>query len=407
MPRGNTERRPVIIDLFTLYVVVLLKGATLALLWFAIWRRYGDVGAARTWMLANVLGLLGGAVMALETRAGPLSPSIFGNALIIFGFWIFWVGTCQFYDRSPPWRAAIFATLTALLVLVAFDDDRLLRNLIYMVGQGLPLLLTLVLVLQNKQGPGTLVVAVSMAVGVTVLLARFAGLAMHHAGLLSDDSYSILLFCTVMATIFGGFVWNFGFLLLTIDQLHADASALAVVDQLTGLGNRRMFLTRIEAERKQCEITGRSFALMAIDLDRFKSINDDYGHAAGDACLAHFSTLTNARLRQDDLLARMGGDEFNLLLPDTDLEHATRLAGELVELFRAEPLWWYEVSIPLTLSIGVAVWNGSPDADVAEVIEQADRALYLAKRRGRNRYALADDENGGVPLGPLTLAPRG
>lgn len=395
------------LDLFTVYVVVLLKGGTLSLLWFAIWRHYGDVGAARTWMLANILGLLGGAVMALETRAGPLSPAIVGNALIILGYWIFWIGVCQFYGRREPWLAASIATLTALLVLVAFEHERVVRNLVYMVGQGVPLLLMLFLVMPAKRGPGTLVIVVSMALGVAVLLARFAGLATHNAGLMSDDAYSILLFCSLMVTIFGGFVWNFGFLLLTIDHLHTEASALAVVDELTGLGNRRLFLTRIEAERLQCELTGRRFALMAIDLDRFKSINDDYGHAAGDACLAHFSTLTNARLRQDDLLARMGGDEFSLLLPDTDVDHAMQLAAELVELFRAEPLWWYEVSIPLTVSIGVAVWNDTPGEDVARLMEQADRALYLAKRRGRNCFALADDEIGGVPLGPLALAPRG
>jgi len=107
------------------------------------------------------------------------------------------------------------------------------------------------------------------------------------------------------------------------------------------------------------------------------------------------------------LLARMGGDEFSLLLPDTDAAHATKLAGELVELFRTSPLWWYEISIPLTLSVGVAVWSGAPDAEVSQLMEEADRALYLAKRRGRNCFAVAENDADEVPpLGPLTLAPR-
>ena len=396
-----------IFDLFTLYVVVLLKGATLSLLWFAIWRRYGDMAIARTWMLANVMGVLGGTVMALETRAGPLSPAIIGNVLIIFGFFMFWIGACQLYGRPQPWLTSIAITLAALVVLAIFADSRLVRNLVYMLGQAIPLVLTVILMTSAKRSLGTLAVVVSMISGVIALAARFAGLAAHDSGVILDGAYNVVLFSTLLVTIFGGFVWNFGFLLLTIDRLHTDASALAVVDELTGLANRRMFLTRIEAEKKLCERTGRTFALMVIDLDRFKSINDEYGHAAGDACLAHFSVLTNARLRQHDLLARMGGDEFSLLLPETDAEHATRLAGELVEYFRAEPLWWYEVSIPLTLSIGVAVWSGAPDTDIAGLMEQADRALYLAKRRGRNRFALADEDGGGgPPLGPLTLAPR-
>lgn len=401
------DRRPVILDLFTLYVVVLLKGATLSLLWFAIWRHYSDMGVARTWMLANLLGVLGGAVMALETRSGPLSPAIIGNVLIIFGFFMLWIGACQFYGRPQPWLSSIVITATALVVLVIFDDSRVMRNLVYMVGQAIPLVLTVILIVPAKRSPGALCVVIPMMLGVVALAARFVGLAAHNAGICTDDVYNIVLFSTLLVTIFGGFVWNFGFLLLAVDRLHSDASALSVVDELTGLANRRMFLTRIEEEKRLCERTGRSFALMVIDLDRFKTINDDYGHPAGDACLAHFSALISARLRPRDLLARVGGDEFCLLLPEADADEATRIAGELVELFRGEPLWWYEVSIPLTLSIGVAVWSGAPNADVAGLMEQADRALYLAKRRGRNCYALADDETTQVPLGPFTLAPRG
>jgi len=398
----------VILDLFTLNLVILLKGATLSLLWFAIWHRYRDMSIAWTWTLANFTSLLGGAVMALQVGAGPLSYAIIGNVLIIFGFFMFWIGACRFYGRPQPWLIAVILTISALIVLAIFKDVRVTRNLVYTAGQAIPLLATAILMMPNRRNPGALVVILSMLAGVVALAARFAGVALHDSGIIPDETYRVVLFNTLLVTIFGGFIWNFGFLLLVIDRLHSDASALAVVDELTGLANRRMFLTRIDAEKALCERTGRSFALMAIDLDRFKNINDEYGHPAGDACLAHFSLLTNAHLRQDDLLARMGGDEFNLLLPDTDLEHATRLAGELVELFRAQPLWWYEVSIPLTLSIGVAVWSGAPNTDVATLIEHADRALYLAKRRGRNCFALAEnDVDGAQPLGPLKLAPRG
>lgn len=396
-----------ILDLFTLYVVVLLKGATLSLLWFAIWRRYSDMGVAKTWMLANLFGTVGGAVMALETRAGPLSSAIVGNALVIFGFCMLWIGACRFYGRPQPWLASLALTLSCVVALVVFEDNRVVRNFVYLVGQSLPLVFIVVLMTPGRRSLGALVAIVSMMLAIIAMLVRYGGLTAHHAGILPDEAYNVVLFCTMLVTIFGGFVWNFGFLLLAIDRLHTDASALAVVDELTGLANRRMFLTRIEAEKKLCERTGRSFALMAIDLDRFKNINDEYGHAAGDACLAHFSALTKVRLRQHDLLARMGGDEFNLLLPESDAEEATRLAGELVELFRSEPLWWYEVSIPLTLSIGVAVWSGTPGSDVAALMEQADRALYLAKRAGRNRYALAEGEPGAAPLDPLAFAGRG
>nr|WP_256441451.1 GGDEF domain-containing protein [Ancylobacter radicis] len=201
-------------------------------------------------------------------------------------------------------------------------------------------------------------------------------------------------------------MWSFGLLLIVVERLQAKAGALAVVDELTGLPNRRMFLSRIEEETRVARRSGRGFAVMVIDIDHFKSINDAYGHGAGDACLIHFSRVASARLRQTDLLARLGGDEFCLLLRETDGPSAERLGAELLHLIRTDAVEWYGAAIPLTLSIGIALWDPHRHADTLCLMEDADRALYLVKRQGRNGCALAQPEPGEAPALPrLALAP--
>ncbi|MCJ8142125.1 GGDEF domain-containing protein [Ancylobacter sp. A5.8] len=377
-------------DLFTLYTVVLFKGLALSLLWCAIWRLYGQSAAARHWMLSNLAALAGGLIMALETRSGPLSPAILGNTLVIVGFFLNWAGLRRFFGRPAPWIASLLAPSLALCVLIAFDDSRLVRNLVYALGQSIPLVLCLPLLVGARRHTGAPLALVSILAAIAAIMLRYGGLVMHNAGQLSDESYNVVLFGTLLVTIFGGFVWNFGFLLLVIERLHSEAHSLAVVDELTGLPNRRMFTARMEAEKELSEREGRGFALLLIDVDRFKGINDEYGHAAGDACLTHFSRLVAGRVRKGDLLARLGGDEFCVLLSDTGLEPAAVIAGEIVELMDRNPLFYYGTTIPVTLSIGIAIWQPKRHATIAELVEEADSALYLAKRRGRNRYALPE-----------------
>lgn len=382
-----------VIDLFTLYVVIMVKSATLSVLWFAIWRCYRDIDVAKIWLASNLFYVVGGLVLIVESRPGPLSSAIVGNLVVIFGYFLIWVGFCRFYDRPLPWRSSLLATLACALVLVGFQDDRIVRNLTYAVGQGMPLLLSIALLFRERGGRAGALFAAWAAIGTFVaILARAVGMVLHANGMITGDAYSTVLFVTMLGSVFGGLLLNFGFLLLVIDRLHADASALAVIDELTGLANRRVLLQRVSDEVARSRRTGRSFALMVIDLDHFKHINDAHGHAAGDACLAHFSRQAKINLRQTDLLARLGGDEFCLLLPEADEASTVSVASGLAERLRSQPAPWDGRAIALSVSIGIAVWHAGRHVDAATVMEDADRALYAVKRRGRDGHAIANVE---------------
>lgn len=159
---------------------------------------------------------------------------------------------------------------------------------------------------------------------------------------------------------------------------------LATTDSLTELSNRRAFLDRLHEEQRLSKRLGHTSSLLMIDFDHFKQINDEHGHHAGDQVLQHFSRLARSCLRETDSIGRLGGEEFAILLPGTDLEGATQLAERLRLLIEQTPTESDTGTIPMTLSIGVTLLNTN-DADSSVLLRRADAALYQAKSNGRNR----------------------
>jgi diguanylate cyclase (GGDEF)-like protein/PAS domain S-box-containing protein len=162
---------------------------------------------------------------------------------------------------------------------------------------------------------------------------------------------------------------------------------LATTDHLTGLANRRHFLGQVDLELERFKRYARPAALLMMDLDHFKQVNDTYGHATGDRALQHFATVAQAVLRRTDLLSRLGGEEFAALLPDADPEGAGHLAERLRGALADAPIPLETGNIALTVSIGVALFSPA-DLETSAILGRADRALYRAKDRGRNRVEM-------------------
>src|SRR5260370_3903635 len=192
-----------------------------------------------------------------------------------------------------------------------------MRIFVYSLGQSLPFALTLKLLLGRQDGrssPGARLAGIVAVLMIAIYAVRGVG-SLLHIGNFSVIQSNPAQWTIVLLLIFLSMAWNFGFLLMAIDRLRNEVADLALLDDLTGVGNRRHLLQRLTEECAKSERSGQPFALLVIDLDGFKAINDTHGHAAGDACLQHFTLMTQTRLRPGDMLARTGSLEYDVPLP--------------------------------------------------------------------------------------------
>ena len=195
---------------------------------------------------------------------------------------------------------------------------------------------------------------------------------------------SILIAITIPLIVAPLCAWPLMGLLMKIDSLEKKMRNLATYDSLTGLLSRQAFIQNAKsfidfAQREQIP-----FSVIALDLDRFKKINDSYGHAAGDEILKHFATATQIILRKGDLIGRIGGEEFAILLPNTSQADADTLAVRLHQTIRESTIAYGHASITYSVSMGLVSLLGKETDAIEDILNRADQSLYLAKENGRD-----------------------
>ncbi|PYD87071.1 GGDEF domain-containing protein [Pseudomonas syringae pv. pisi] len=181
---------------------------------------------------------------------------------------------------------------------------------------------------------------------------------------------------------------GFGFLLLCKQKDDARMARLASTDCLTGLPNRHAFMERAERARLASQRQRHPLALMMIDIDHFKQINDRWGHASGDDALQVFARTARDVMREHETIGRLGGEEFAMMLPGADIDAAMQAAQRLRQAVRAANVITSGPSYTMTVSIGVVVLD--PNEDLSAALARADHALYTAKRAGRDRVEAGD-----------------
>lgn len=200
----------------------------------------------------------------------------------------------------------------------------------------------------------------------------------------------------VQMSIFVGFIafgilGSLGFILMVKERADRAIRSLAMIDSLTGVFNRRAFMERADKEYAIAQRNKTPLALLMIDIDFFKRINDQYGHPTGDDVLTDVAQLLESRLRKQDTLGRYGGEEFCVLLPATDDAGAMAVAETLRHTVENTPLATGRKSLSATVSIGVTVCPANCDncnIGFGKLLEDADFALYQAKHEGRNRTVI-------------------
>jgi diguanylate cyclase (GGDEF)-like protein len=380
----------------TLWTAFIINFLALGLIWAYILHSYPSLTAARYWT-GSALALAAGASIAmLATVTDSLIPLLIGGTTVVFATCLTVMGIRRFYGDPVLWRqtAALTAlTIAGLSIFLFGYDSATARILIFSVAQALPLALSLKLLLSRQDGRAN--AGARLAGGVAIaIIGSCAFRALGKLFQIGTD-FSFVHFnapqsIMILAQLFLSMVCNFGFLLMAMDRLRNEVADLALMDDLTGVANRRQLLQRLTEECARSDRSNQPFALLVVDLDNFKMINDTHGHAAGDACLQHFTLMAQTRLRPGDLLARTGGDEFCIMLPASTLREGAMIARRIVEVCREDAAGCAGTEVPLSVSIGVAQWTRETGILPDRLIAAADHALYVAKKEGRDRYAVYD-----------------
>ncbi len=378
----------------TLWTAFVINFLALGLIWAYVMRSYPTFEAARFWTGSALAAAIGAAIAMLIMVVDSLIPLLAGGTVVLFSGCLAMMGIQRFYDQPVTWRdTALITGLTfAAMAFFMFGyNSTTLRIVVYSIAQAAPLVLTLKLLMSPQDGrvnPGARLAGVISLLIIGIYAFRAVGKIFHIGGDFSFSQFNGPQSVMILALMFLSMAINFGFLLMAIDRLRNEVADLALMDDLTGVGNRRHLLQRLTEECARSERSGAPFALLVIDLDGFKTINDTYGHAAGDACLQHFTLMAQTRLRPGDMLARTGGDEFCVMLPTSTLREGAMIARRIIDVCRADAAACIGGDIPIAVSIGVAQWTREVGAFPDRLIAAADHALYVAKKEGRNRHAV-------------------
>jgi len=390
----------------TLWTVFVINFLALGLIWAYVMRSYPSFEAARFWTGSAFVAAAGAALAMLRVVfPDSLVPLLFAGTALILAICLAAMGIRKFFHQPVSWRDTLLITglgAAGLCFFTFVHDSVPARMTVFTIAQALPMLRSLKLLLSRHEGrvnPGARLAGIVTILILVIFATRLLGALTSTGGGFSYMHFSPVQSAVILVLVFLSMSLNFGFLLMAMDRLRNEVADLALLDDLTGVGNRRYLLQRLTEECARSERSGQPFALLVIDLDGFKGINDTHGHAAGDACLQHFTLMAQTRLRPGDMLARTGGDEFCIVLPSSTLREGAMIARRVLEVCRADAEQCTGNDIPVAVSIGVAQWAREMGAYPDRLIAAADHALYDAKKAGRNGFATYD------PAPPLAPEP--
>jgi diguanylate cyclase (GGDEF)-like protein len=381
----------------TLTILAALLTALVTAVLFAVWHFNKNIPGLRLW----VLSFLCSSVFTVSLLARGLLPEVVGvvisQGFVALGAYLCLLAGRMYMGRRPfPHRYAV-AALGALLALsVVFTQVYPhvgMRFVLIGLGSGVCYLLTARTLAAgdiHRVPARYLLAGVLCLHGLFVLLrpALFAlGEAVSNNGVLGGGLMTSVSQFILLEAIFATVLLGFGALILTNEFITSELRHLAEVDPLTSVFNRRAFFTLLDKAVSSAQRTQTAVPVLVLDLDHFKTINDTWGHRAGDDVLRHFVALALRCLRREDVMGRLGGEEFAIFLPNAGAEGARAVAERLRLLVESHPATAGARPIPLTVSIGIALCGPGDSAGAA--LQRADEAMYLAKQRGRNRVEMS------------------
>lgn len=381
-----------LLDTKTLMVMLTFVVLVTSLALHITWRLNRSVPGIREWSAGFLCISAGIILLAAQKIIHPLISIILADILIITGYYLIWRGVCLFKGGSTLHTRKFVAVAASVAVVILYltfiADNPGARILVVTWVIAVQLLLLAIEFFHNMPHRN----AATLLTGITCSLHFCVHTALGFIIMFGPTLRSVFDPTLANQLIFmGGFntaiLLAFGLIIMTTARLQADLQQQASSDPLTGILNRRAFFTVADPLLARCQRDAEMLSVLVIDLDNFKHINDNYGHATGDEVLKLFVSVTTSTLRGQDILARYGGEEFVILLPDTDPRQAAEVAERIRTRFRQASEEVPELP-NATVSIGLAERHNDDHA-LDTVIARADQALYAAKQAGRDRVESA------------------
>jgi diguanylate cyclase (GGDEF)-like protein len=377
------------LDLPTSLAVTVFASAVAGCLLLMSWLHHRRIVALVFWGVAFILAAVAVSLIAARGSIPDIWSIAVANVILAIAYGSMWSGARSFESRPIRVFGALAGAVIWLLASVssAFYDTPTARATLT-AAIGITYTLLTARELWRARGDtlvSRLPIIILLLLHAASLPARIplVGTIAHtepaRTDLLAFVMFESVLLCMAAAYLFGSIVKE----RVALWYRHAS-----LIDPLTGVANRRAFLKQGARLLRRSTAVNRSVALLLFDLDRFKGVNDQYGHAVGDGVLAGFCRVATEELRPTDFLARMGGEEFACLLPDTSQQNAIVAAERIRTVFAQKAHELAAQPLLVTTSVGVAATD-DPSCDLASLLRQADAALYRAKRLGRNRVECA------------------
>ncbi len=357
------------------------------------------------WAAALMVNAIGHLLIMLRGLAPDILSVVLGNVLLACVFVGMIAAIYQFQGRPAPWLLLLAAPVMVAVFVSMFMDNFPARAGFVGLVIGLQAIWALAATLERRHatvGRGQWLLVAGLALEALVLGGRSVLTVALPDSATSILQGSVLQTVTFMATFSVVLVSSVGFVFMSRDRSDESNRIMAALDPLTGVANRRSLISALDRDVSRAIRMHQPIALMMVDIDHFKHVNDRYGHPAGDEVLCSVVSVLRQRVRAQDLVGRYGGEEFMVLLPDTDLVGAEQLARELckaVEESRCLAQGAGPEGVEVTVSIGVFGGHLESGDSWDMLIAAADRALYEAKNNGRNRVEVATSlRRPGAPL---------
>lgn len=381
------------LDIRTLALVLAAVTIISTLILLTVWASRKVYGGFGSWAIANVALSLGALLISLQGLIPDLFSKIIGSLLPTFGVMLFFIGFRKFFNL--PYHDYLNYSLFAIVAIsttffLYIHDDVNARIVIISFFWTILFLRTAATFFANTAD-------------IHGLSIWFTGLVLIGNSLVNLFRGSYFLFNPLATNLltpntFTGFYFlagiiltislTFSFIMLTAERLEMELKAaeeearnLATIDFLTGASNRRNLFTLGQLELNRARRYERPLGLLLLDIDRFKMINDTYGHSAGDTALKTFTDTALSQFRNVDIFARIGGDEFVILLPDTNLPDCLKAGEKFQQTLSTIPFIGENNDTRLSCCIGVTLFHPE-DEGIETILKRADMALYEAKVKG-------------------------